>query len=313
MLVVLSPAKAMLVDDAAAAAVRRTPRFAAVADSLAASLRALQPAALGKWLEISPALAALNAERYKTWATQPVVAAGVAMDGPAYKALALRGDAGVAGAADERVRILSGLYGLLRPLDGIRPYRLEMGTAKLGAHLDGVAESSLYEFWGRRIADSLLQDARERAAATGQPAVIVNAASAEYWKSVGPHLAGSDVRVVTATFPGPAVHAKAARGAIARHAAANRLDAPDGLKAFTGVAGEWAYDAGASSDANFVFRRGPPAPAPRRGGGASKAAAPKQAKQEGDGDEEVVPKAGKRGSAPRAAAKPAAKQRARRA
>ena len=273
MIVVISPAKAMRLDEPARAAARAAPRFAALADALAAQLAAASAAGLAKMMDLSPALASLNAGRYGAWASQPTVAAGWAMDGPAYKALAARTLASPE-LADERVRILSGLYGLLRPTDRIRPYRLEMGSrlgvAGVPADLAGGA-ASLYEHWGPKIAAALEEDLRAAEVGAGLAdgdGVIVNAASAEYWKAVGCHLAPA-TRVVTAVFPGPAVHAKTARGALARFVAEGRVTRVEGLKAFEGGAGEWSYDEGASSEDRLVFVRG----APKTGAPAAKAPA----------------------------------------
>jgi uncharacterized protein len=281
MLVVISPAKAMRLDESARAAVKAAPRFASVADALAASLASVPAAGLAKMMDLSPSLASLNAERYGSWAAQPTVAAAWAMDGPAFKALDARSLA--PGAADRTVRVLSGLYGLLRPTDAIKPYRLEMGSAlrapgtRAPADLAGGC-ASLYDFWGARVAHGLEADlaaAEKDAGVTPGSGVIVNAASQEYWKAVAGHFKPG-TRVVTAVFPGPAVHAKAARGALARFAAelgsGSKAAGVEGLKGFTGSAGEWSYDAGASDGDRLVFVRGA-----AKAGGAKKAAAAKAA------------------------------------
>jgi len=274
MIVIISPAKAMRLDEPARAAVRASPRFAVVADALAHQLAGVSAGGLAKMMDLSPALAALNADRFRAWAGTPAVAAGHAMDGPAFKAFNAR-TLPDPPAADEHVRILSGLYGLLRPSDGIRPYRLEMGSrlraGGVPADLAGGA-ATLYEHWGPRIAAALEADLRAAEAAAGKAAgsgVLVNAASAEYWKAVAGHLSPG-TRVVTAIFPGPAVHAKTARGAIARFVAEGRVTEVDGLKAFEGGCGEWSFDARASEGDRLVFVRG----APRAGKGKA-AAAPK--------------------------------------
>lgn len=269
MIVIISPAKAMRLDEPARAAARAAPRFAAAADALAAQLAAVPAAGLARMMDLSPALAALNAERYRSWASEPAVAAGLAMDGPAFKALSARTLADPA-AGDAHVRILSGLYGLLRPSDAIRPYRLEMGSRLRVSGVPGSVAggaASLYEHWGPRIAAALEEDLAAAEAAAGKKAgtgVLVNAASAEYWKAVAGHLKPG-TRVVTAAFPGPAVHAKAARGGLARFVAEGRVTEVEGLKAFTGGAGEWSYDGRASEEDRLVFVRGKP------GGGAAAA------------------------------------------
>lgn len=254
MLICLSPAKTLTLDAAAASAAGAAPRFAAAADALAAALGKLPRAKLATVLDVSPALAALNADRFAAWGpapSNPRYAAGWAYDGPAMKALALRSQPpSIVSSADARVRIISGLYGLLKPTDAIQPYRLCFSCKLAGA--GGV--DSLYAHWGDRIAKALDKEL-DAARCEGKRRVVVNAASAEYWKAVAGRLR-PDTRVVTCVFPGPAVHAKAARGAVARFVAEGGVDEPERLKAFAGLAGEWAFDAGASDGDTFVFKRG---------------------------------------------------------
>jgi cytoplasmic iron level regulating protein YaaA (DUF328/UPF0246 family) len=118
--------------------------------------------------------------------------------------------------------------------------------------MPGAPAPTLYAHWGDRVARALEADAR---ALNPERPTIVNAASQEYWKCVAGQF-GAGVRVVTVQFPGPAVYAKAARGAIARFIAEGALADPTDLKGFTGLEGEWAYDAAASSEDTYVFRRG---------------------------------------------------------
>ena len=215
--------------------------------------------------------------------------------------------------ADARVRCLSGLYGLLRPTDAIQPYRLCMGTKLAGAAPE--APRDLYAFWGERVAQALdadLDAQLEQAAAASAAAkkeekkkgekkkgeasqrVVVNAASQEYWKVVEGKLR-EDTRVVSVSFPGaPAVYAKQARGAVARFVAERGLSGPDGLRDFCGggCEGSWSFDAGASSDDNFVFRRsaGKVAAAPKKAAAAAKTlskAGAKKGEKAGGGAAEV--------------------------
>eukprot|EP00932_Pfiesteria_piscicida_P016620 SRR837773.3535.p1 GENE.SRR837773.3535~~SRR837773.3535.p1 ORF type:complete len:287 (-),score=114.62 SRR837773.3535:204-935(-) len=190
---------------------------------------------------VSDTIAAKDVERYKNWDKAPRKAACLAMDGPAFqgfegKSLSPK-DRKV---AQGKVRILSGLYGVLKPFDAIRPYRLEMGCG-----LKTSRGKNLYEFWGETIAQHVSQGAK----------VIVNAASQEYFKAVKPSgLRG--LKVVTVDFPGPAVFAKKARGLICRYAVLHNCQKPEDLKKFTGADGDrYAFDAGASTDAKYVFRR----------------------------------------------------------
>jgi cytoplasmic iron level regulating protein YaaA (DUF328/UPF0246 family) len=151
--------------------------------------------------------------------------------------------------AQNHLRVLSGLYGVLRPLDAIEPYRLEMGsrlTTKLG--------QSLYDYWGTKIAEAL----DKQAAATGSD-VLVNCASKEYFSAVD--LASLTLPVVTPIFlenkNGKAkivsFYAKKARGAMARFVVQNRLKTKDDLKGF--AAGGYCYQPDQSDADHLVFER----------------------------------------------------------
>mmetsp|Transcript_87726 Transcript_87726/g.281667 ORF Transcript_87726/g.281667 Transcript_87726/m.281667 type:complete len:227 (+) Transcript_87726:377-1057(+) len=223
---------------------------------------------------VSDAIAAKDFERYQQWEKAQRKAACLAMDGPAY-----RGFEGESlndkqrKVAQSKVRILSGLYGVLKPFDAIKPYRLEMGSA-----LKTNRGKNLYEFWGESIAKQISQGAK----------VIVNAASQEYWKVV--KLAAlNGTKVVTVDFPGPAVFAKKARGLICRYAVLHNCQKPEDLKSFSGAPGDrYVFEAGNSTDAKYVFRRvadkdGAAAAAPaskkRATGAAAPGAASKRAKR----------------------------------
>jgi len=192
-------------------------------------------------MSINHVIAEKDAERYRNWEKTPSKAACLAFDGPAF-----RGFDGSSLSqserqiAQKRVRILSGLYGVLKPFDAMRPYRLEMG-----AKVKTARGSSLYAFWGEAIAKQLAEDAQ----------VIVNAASQEYWKAV-PESALGSARVVTVDFPGPAVYAKTARGLICRFAVQWKCQRPEDLKEFTGTAGHcYTFDPRSSTENRYVFQR----------------------------------------------------------
>ena len=189
------------------------------------------------------------------------------------------------------LRILCGLYGALRPLDAIRPYRLEAGT-----RLRTPRGPDLYAFWGGRVT-ALLNE--ELAALPEARRVVVNVASQEYWKLVRPaELAG---RVLTIAFPGAAtVYAKEARGAIVRFAAKRGLTTPEGLREFTGNAGEWRFAPEQSSDSVYTFVRGKPAAAaaaPKAKGGAAAGGAPRKRKPEADADAAAAAGTGEKAAA----------------
>jgi uncharacterized protein len=152
------------------------------------------------------------------------------------------------------VRILSGLYGVLRPLDAIQPYRLEMGV-----RLKTKRGQSLYDFWGPRVSEALNEAARGR-----KQKVLINCASQEYFGAVDP--AALQMPVITCRFleekDGEArmlsFYAKRARGMLARYAIDHRLSKATDLRGFD-TAG-YRFVAGLSSDAEFTFARPQPAP-----------------------------------------------------
>ena len=232
MLVVISPAK-RLDWSGVPGRTPTEPAFAGDAVALAGVARGLSEAALAKLMDLSPQLARLNAERFRDFAAAPgpeaVRPAAFAFAGDTYAGLEARTlSEDALRWAEAHLRILSGLYGLLRPLDAIQPYRLEMG-----ARLANPRGRDLYAWWGGRLAEALNMAAAE--AGTG---VLVNCASQEYFGAVD--RGGLQLRVVTPVFledrpGGPKVvsfFAKKARGAMARFVMEHRLSDPAGLTAF---------------------------------------------------------------------------------
>lgn len=240
MLCVLSPAKAMDLSGPPNMGVLSQPRTNDSAELLKVCKK-LSQNDLKKLMSLSPAIAQKDFERYQNWEKLPSKAACLAMDGPAFRGF----DGGSLSAperksAQDKVRILSGLYGVLKPFDAIKPYRLEMGSK-----LKTSRGSCLYDFWGDSIAKQIAKGTK----------VIINAASQEYWKSVDQRALGS-TPVITMDFPGPAVFAKKARGLICRFAVANKCTKPEDLKAFRGAPGDsYSFDAKASTATKYVFRR----------------------------------------------------------
>jgi len=195
---------------------------------------------LKKLMSISDTLANDNFNVYQTWDKIPIKATSMMMDGPAFRGFdGTTLSSGERKVAQKKVRIISGLYGVLKPFDGIRPYRLEMGSK-----LKTGRGQTLYEFWGQLIAREIAKGAK----------VIVNAASQEYFKAV--RLEALGVPVVTVDFPGPAVYAKKARGIICRYAVKKNCQKPEDLKGFTGAPGDqYQFDAGKSTASKYVFKR----------------------------------------------------------
>lgn len=231
MLVVISPAKRL---DWSEVAVRPTrPAFASEAVELAGVARGLTAADLARMMDLSDALARLNAERFRDFAEEPapeaVRPAAFAFAGDTYAGLEARTlSQDALRWAEGRLRILSGLYGVLRPMDAIQPYRLEMGT-----RLDTPRGQTLYAYWGDRIARAL-----NEAGAQAGCDWLVNCASQEYFGAVD--RGALALRVITPVFledrpGGPKVvsfYAKKARGAMARFVMEERLDDPADLTAF---------------------------------------------------------------------------------
>ena len=252
MLVIVSPAKKL--DMEPVDAVKTTsPAFIDNAMELAAVARGLSFAELQKLMGLSTALAELNVGRFAKFGTQPTKAAALAFAGDTYQGLEAHSlDPDEMAWAQDHLRILSGLYGVLRPLDGIEPYRLEMGS-----RLKTDRGTSLYNYWGAQLADSLNAQATE----TGAQAVV-NCASQEYFSAID--AAALIPKVITPVFmdrmAGQAkivsFYAKKARGAMARYIIQHRLTDPVGLKDFNG--GGYAYQADRSDTQKWVFLREDP-------------------------------------------------------
>lgn len=214
----------------------------------------LSPAQVASLMSISDPLAALNVARFASWSTEFTLKnakqAIMAFDGDVYEGLdAATLNSAQLDYAQSHIRILSGLYGLLRPLDLMQPYRLEMGTRFANAR-----GKDLYAFWG----DSLTK-ALNRGMAQSNSRTLVNLASEEYFKVVQPKLLTADlVMPVFEEWKGGrykivSFYAKRARGLMARYAAVNGIVEPEMLKDFN--AEGYRFDAGASTTHRWVFRR----------------------------------------------------------
>jgi uncharacterized protein len=252
MLIVLSPAKSLDLETPSPTKHHTTPDFLDRSSALIDVLRGYSPSQLGSLMSISDALADLNVGRYASWSADPGEGwqAVMAFDGDVYGGLDARTlKPAQLDYVQRYVRILSGLYGVLRPLDLIHPHRLEMGTK-----LVTPAGKDLYAFWGETVTTAV----RGAMAESGSE-VLVNLASEEYFKSVKPKLLGAPV--ITPVFEEwkngkykiISFFAKRARGLMARYAAQKGLTDPAGLKRFK-VDG-YAYDKAESTDTSWVFRR----------------------------------------------------------
>ncbi len=259
MIIVLSPAKSLDFKTPAKIATHTQPEFLDQSQLLIERLRAFSPLDISQLMGISDSLAVLNSTRYADWA-QPFTSGNakqalLAFNGDVYEGL----DAATLSAADLKfaqghLRILSGLYGVLRPLDLMQPYRLEMGI-----RLANPRGKDLYAFWGDRVVDALNEVLLEAKART-----LVNLASEEYFKSVKTKkLSVPVIQPVFEDWSGGgsgagkykvvSFYAKRARGLMARFALVERLKKADGLKKFS--AEGYAYTAVASDETRWVFRR----------------------------------------------------------
>ncbi|MFD2179909.1 peroxide stress protein YaaA [Veronia pacifica] len=254
MLIVVSPAKTLDYESPLATEKFTLPTMTSHSAELIDVCRKLTPADISSLMKVSDKIAGLNAARFAEWqpefTQQNARQALLAFKGDVYTGLAAEtlSDSDFDWAQDH-LRMLSGLYGLLRPLDLMQPYRLEMGTK-----LTNDRGSNLYQFWGNLITDEL----NEALNAQGDD-VLINLASNEYFKSVKP--AGLKAKIITPVFKDCkngqykviSFYAKKARGMMARYIIDNRIDSVEALKAFD-VAGYY-FDQSASSDKELVFKR----------------------------------------------------------
>lgn len=254
MIIVLSPAKALDYESPVPTGQHTRPDFLDRSTELIAILREKSPADIATLMSISDPLAALNVARYADWTPDfdpPRARQAVfAFNGDVYEGL----DAATLEPAalewlQAHVRILSGLYGVLRPLDLMLPYRLEMGT-----RLPNPRGKDLYAFWGDLPATCL-----NAGFANDRRPVLVNLASDEYFKSVRRKVLQAEViQPVFQDWKGGgykviSFFAKRARGLMARYAAERRITRPEALLDFA-VDG-YAHDEAASTANEWVFRR----------------------------------------------------------
>jgi hypothetical protein len=253
MLFLLSPAKKLDYDTPVRVQAHTQPLFVSQASALIKVLKTKSAGDIAELMSLSPALSELNVARYAAWKPK------FTQDNSRQAVLAFNGDVyeGLQAAslsakqldwAQDHVVILSGLYGALRPLDLMQPYRLEMGTA-----LPTSKGKNLYGYWGSSISRYL----NERAEGEKAP-VVVNLASDEYFKVVDRKVL--QARVVQCVFQDwkdswkvISFYAKRARGLMARYAIEHKVTRPEGLKGFDSDG--YAFDESASTADKLVFRR----------------------------------------------------------
>lgn len=254
MLTVISPAKTLDFESPNVTNAFSQPAHLTQSRKLIRRLRQLSASDLSQLMRVSDDIAELNQQRFKKWKTpfKPENArqAMFAFKGDVYIGLdAYSMTSDDVQFAQDHLRILSGLYGVLRPLDLIQAYRLEMGT-----RLDTEQSKNLYQFWDGRITGTLNQALRQSGTKT-----LINLASNEYFKSVKPKLLKAEV--ITPVFKdyrndGYQVigfFAKKARGMMARYLIDHRIDEPEALKDFN--SGGYAFNPELSAAHEWVFTR----------------------------------------------------------
>ena len=252
MLILLSPAKKLLTPNQPYQNPSTSVLFPEKTAELAKILKALDASDLARLMKLSKELAATNYERFQAFDKNPASTypAVFLFRGDVYKSLEVdRWDQTSLDFAQTHLRILSGMYGLLRPLDLIEPYRLEMGTS-----LANSCGKNLYDFWKLTVTTEL----NHQIASHSTP-IILNLASTEYSHVINPNRLkvpmvtihfkerkGDDLKVV-------GIHAKRARGAMASYIAQNQMDDIDRIKTFDLL--NYRYDDKKSDETNFVFVR----------------------------------------------------------
>lgn len=254
MITVLSPAKTLDYESPVTIRKSSAPLFLQNAASLARLMKKKSSKELSGMMNISPKLAELNVDRFRNWSDSSTAEqqrqALLAFKGDVYLGLGVESyNARDFNFAQKNLRILSGLYGLLKPLDLIQPYRLEMGTK-----LKNSKGNNLYKFWNKIIACSLSQELAKHRNKT-----LVNLASIEYFKAID--LQFLSHRIITpvfkdynkGTYKVLSFFSKKARGMMASYIVKNRINQPEALKAFD-IDG-YSYSEELSNDNQWVFTR----------------------------------------------------------
>ena len=254
MLIVLSPAKSLDYKTPAKVKASTLPEFVSESAKLIADLKKLSPQEVADLMGLSDQLAALNVGRYRDWSkkftdanSKPAI---YAFDGDVYDGFDVKTlNPKAMDFAQDHIRILSGLYGALRPLDLMQPYRLEMGTS-----LKNARGRDLYAFWGERVTDSLKKLLEQQT----KP-VLLNLASEEYFKVL--KAKKLDCPVISPVFQDGkdgkykiiSFYAKRARGLMARYVVESRITDPADLKGFN--LDGYKYVASESKPEKPLFRR----------------------------------------------------------
>jgi len=254
MIIILSPSKTMNFEDQVTATKYSSPVFQREAQTLVQTLQQFKPEDIKKLMDVNDKIAELNYQRFQEFDLSFTPSSG------RQALLAYRGDvyAGLDIAnyseqdlkfAQEQVRIISGLYGLVRALDVIQPYRLEMSNK-----LENPQGKDLYTFWGHKITDQIRKELQEH-----QNQILVNLASNEYYKAIDQDQFKQ--QLVTPVFKEYkdgkyktiAIYAKKARGMMTDYIIQNKIEDPEGIKGFDYEG--YQFNADLSSDREWTFTR----------------------------------------------------------
>lgn len=253
MLQIISPAKTLNFSPIQSIIEITKPNFNNQAEELVGILKTYSLQKIQTLLEVSDKLAILNYERYQTWlfcSDDDKKQAIYAYNGDVYEGIAIQtiSEKGLQ-KVQQNLRILSGLYGVLKPLDGILPHRLEMGTI-----LKTKKGKNLYEYWGDKITKQINEDIKE-----GKHEYLINLASNEYFKAL--HIKKITVPIINCQFKDYkngklqmiSFYAKKARGLMVRYIAENDVTEPEHLIGFDYEG--YCYDKNLSNESNYVFTR----------------------------------------------------------
>lgn len=257
MLTLISPAKSLDFESPLLTQEHSQAEFLEHSQALINELQHLSPIDLEKLMKISPKLALLNMQRFSDWqlpfSLENARQALLAFKGDVYQGIAVENfsDKDLA-FAQKHLRILSGLYGLLRPLDLIQAYRLEMGTAFANAR-----GKNLYEFWGHLLTESINQELQQH-----EQKIVLNLASNEYFKSI--QKKKLKARLITPIFKDfkngqykiISFYAKKARGLMTAYIMRNRIDDAELIKAFDSEG--YYFCPAQSTESDWVFLRDAP-------------------------------------------------------
>lgn len=255
MLIILSPAKIQNFEPQTITSLHSEPQFLREAQQLVDLMRELSPSELAKLLDTNVNLAQLNFDRFFNW-HQPFTPenskqAVLVFDGEVYRGLHaksfLENDFEY---AQQHLRLLSGLYGVLRPLDLIQAYRLEVSSK-----LKNPSGKDLYAYWREKVTEAIITDLKN----AGKPEILLHLASGEYFKTL--NLKDKGIRTIDVEFheykndqlKQIVIYTKKARGMMARYVIQNRIEDPEELKGFN-EDGYW-YSPQLSTENKLIFTR----------------------------------------------------------